>query len=63
MTHACGTNVIIENDEQVPQVIDELSHGDDHQKGNESCKAKTHDDLHILSFKIEYRNAVLSRGT
>ena len=38
MTYACGTNVIIENDEQVSQVIDELSHGDGHQKGNDGQK-------------------------
>jgi hypothetical protein len=44
-------------------VIHELSHGDDHQKENESWKAKNHEDLNILSFKIDYRNAILSRRT
>jgi hypothetical protein len=43
--------------------MDELSHGDDHQKGNGSSKARFHEDLNILSFEIEYKNAALSRGT
>jgi hypothetical protein len=63
MTHACGTNAIIENNENVSKQRDRLTCGDDHQKGNESCKAKTHEDLNILSSKIDYRNAVLSRET
>jgi hypothetical protein len=50
MTHACGTNAIIENNENVSKQRDRLTCGDDHQKGNESCKAKTHEDLNILSF-------------
>jgi hypothetical protein len=63
MTYTCGTNAIYKHDEQVLKVIDEPMKGDDYQKGNESCKAKNHEDLICLYFEIEYRNAVLSRGT
>jgi len=34
--YACGTNFIIEYDEQVSPRIDKMSYGDDNQKGNAS---------------------------
>jgi hypothetical protein len=61
MTYAYGNNAIYKHDEQVLQVIDESMNGDDYQKGNESCKAKNHEDLICLYFKIKYMNVVLSR--
>jgi hypothetical protein len=63
MTYACGTNAIYERDEQVLHMIDESMKGYDYQKGNESCKAKIHEDLICLYFEIECGDAALSRGT
>jgi hypothetical protein len=63
MTYACRTNAIYKHDEQVLHVIDEPMRGDDYQKGNESCKAKNHEYLICLYFKIEYWNDILSRET
>jgi len=61
MTYACGTNFIIEYDEQVSPRIDKMSYGDDNQKGNASWKVVIHEDLNILPCEIEHRNLVLSR--
>ena len=38
MTHACGTNAIIENDKHMLEGVYTLGHGDGHQKGNDGQK-------------------------
>jgi hypothetical protein len=52
MTHSCGTDVIVKNNEQVSPVVDGQSHGDVNQKGNERWKLETHKDLNILLLKL-----------
>jgi len=52
MTHSCGTDVIVKNNEQVSPVVDGQSHGDVNQKGNERWKVETHEDLNILLLKL-----------
>ena len=52
MTHSCGTDVIVKNNEQVSPVVDGQSHGDVNQKGNVRWKVETHEDLNILLLKL-----------
>jgi len=52
MTHTCGADVIVKNNEQVSPVVDGQSHGDVNQKGNERWKVATREDILLLKLSV-----------